>query len=365
MRNTLWFTLALLSISPSVYAAGCNCGSVNAIVANHTSQAVSQINANTDMQAEMLKVEINNAARNIIGTLQTQTKSIVSAIQLLKEDIHQTVKSTSVAEELIRVEEIYGDTSQSELLCGGSNVGAGMQIAEQASEILHSGLREKQINYSNNPNSSSIEFIERILADNHPKIEEMVTSMSPVNHTLTAEEVTKANETIKTIAHPFPLPVPTEEQAKTLAGENYTVARTREEGQRALAMDALNHNVAFHSPTLPTDVTAWAQEQWKNAGGTGEVPGLVNGKMSQAGLFALLSQLRSANPNWVANLSKMTEIAVAREQLFIDALHLEIQRKNNELLNRLVVLASLQYIKALDKDTEAKDVYQNMISQDY
>lgn len=32
--------------------------------------------------------------------------------------------------------------------------------------------------------------------------------------------------------------------------------------------------------------------------GSGTPPGIVNGKLSEAGLYKLLSQMRTGNPNW-------------------------------------------------------------------
>ncbi len=363
MKKLILITSFVL-FSTSAHGAGCNCGSIASIVSQYANQTINAVNSNTNVQAEMLKVEINNAARNIIGTLQTQTKSIVSAIQLLKEDFHKTIKSTSMTEQFIKVEEMFGEISQPELLCGGSNLGAGMQIADQASEILQQSMKEKQFEYANDQNSKSVDFINRIISNDHPSLLEMTVMVSPENYTLSNDEVVIANESIKTMANPFPLPLLTDEQLNTSAGEGYQTARIIQEGKKGLAMDILNENVAYHSPTLPSDVTNWAKEQWQNSGGTGQVPGLVNGAMSQAGLFALLSQLRTGNPNWIANISKMTNMGVAREQLFITALNFEIQRRNNELLNKLLVIASMQYLNSIEENNEAKKVYQELISNE-
>ncbi len=316
------------------------------------------------MQAEMLKMEINNAARNIIGTLQTQTKAINAALQLVKEEFHKTIKSTSMAEQFVEIEEMFGERSQPDLLCGGSNLGAGLQVSSQASQSLKEGLRENQIEFSNNENAQSLDFIDRIINDEHPDIEEMTSAIFPKNYTLTEEQISQANETIKTLANPFPLPLPTDKQLESPIGEGYEIERLRQQGKQGLAMDALNENVSYHSPTVPNDLTAWAQDEWNKAGGTGEVPGLVNGSMSESGLYALLSQLRSGNPNWIAKIKEMTNMGVAREQLMIDALNFEIQRKNNELLNRLVVLSSMQYLQSIENNDKAKELYQDLIANE-
>lgn len=363
MKKILLPCLLFLSISTSAYGYGCDCGSMQTMFTTSDNNVTSSINSNTTAQAEAIIEAVETASTNIIGTLQTQTKTLVSALQLLKEEFHKTIKSTSITEQLINIEDVYGNASQPDLLCGGSNVGAGIQVSVQASEILRNALRENQIAYSNNENAKAVDFINRVLSD-HPSVEEMVVTMRPDNHTLTDDEVILANETIKTLANPFPLPMLTSEQLATSAGEGYEIARVIEEGKKGVAMDALNENVAHHSPTLPTDITTWATEQWNASGATGTVTGVVDGKMSQAGLFALMSQLRTGNPNWIANISKMTNMGVAREQLFIDALNFEVQRQNNELLQRLVVLTALHYTHVIGQDESSKKAYNHFISNE-
>ena len=95
-------------------------------------------------------------------------------------------------------------------------------------------------------------------------------------------------------------------------------------------------HVAAHAPTLPEDVAAWAKSQWQEAGGSGTPPGLVNGKMSEAGLFKLLSQMRLGNPNWFNQVTSATEAGLLREMVMMQAIQLELTRKNNELLDRML-----------------------------
>lgn len=355
-------SLVFLSTPLSAFGSGCDCGTINTIVSNHASSTVQSVNANTDMQADMLKVEINTAATNIIGTLQTQTKTIVGAIQLLKETLLQTAKAQAVAQEASISEDTFGDNSQPESLCGSSSVSAGIQIGQQASNVLKEDLREKQVNHSNNPDAKSLDFLKRFFSGEHPSILEMIQSLFPTDKTLTADEVAHAHETLKTLGNPFPLPVATDEQKKTPAGEGYAAAKEVQEGRIGLAMDILNDHVSFHAPTLPVDVATWAKEQWTESGATGSAPGIVDDKISQAGLFNLLSQLRIGNPNWVAKLGSKNSIALQREQLFIDALNLEIQRKNNELLSSLVFITAMDYLVRIENNPEFNEVYNKLIT---
>lgn len=361
MKKSIVFICFLITSPHIAQAAGCGCGSINSIVAGHAASTVSSVNTNTNIQANMLKMQILEASRNIIGTLQSQTKSIVSAIQLLKETQVQTVKSKAIADQAIESEDVFGTFSQPDLLCGASSVGAGLQIGNKASSTLKSDMRTKQIKHSNSADAKPVDFINRISDAEHPKIEEIVQSIFPQAKTLKEEEVIKAHEALKTLGNPFPLPVPTEEQLNTPAGEGYHAAKTIQEGRIGVGMDILNEHIAFHAPTLPPDLAKWAEEQWKQAGAEGDVPSVVDGKLSQAGLFNILSQLRIANPNWIAKLGAMPPLALQREQVFLDALNFELARKNNELLSSLLLITTLEYLTKLENNPETTDVYNKLI----
>ena len=155
----------------------------------------------------------------------------------------------------------------------------------------------------------------------------------------------------------------TEAQKETPSAQTYTAARKIHEGRLAVAMDVLNSHVATHAPTLPDDVTAWAKSQWQEAGGSGTPPGLVNGKMSEAGLFKLLSQMRLGNPNWFNQVTSATEAGLLREMVMMQAIQLELTRKNNDLLDRLGVVAALDYLTRMEGGTgkELSDLYTRMV----
>lgn len=114
---------------------------------------------------------------------------------------------------------------------------------------------------------------------------------------------------------------------------------------------------------MPDDVTAWAKNQWNEAGGSGTPPGLVNDKLSEAGLHKLLSQMRLGNPNWFAQVSEATDTGLLRELVMLQAFQYEVARKNNELLDRLTVIASIDYLTRMEGTTgkEMADLYTRMV----
>lgn len=359
----LFFALALVLLPASAWAGGCGCGSINAMLNAAKSETIQAVNAYTATEAEAIRSEILMAAQNIIGTIKTESATIVRALVALKESNAATLKGQAVAGEAMKTEDMYGKAAQPAGLCGSSSLGAGIQIGAQAGRKIHAAMREKQLAHANTPGKKPVEFLQRVLADDQPSQQESLDALFPLQSTLTEEQVAQAHETIKTLANPRPLPVVTEEQKDTPAGQTYAAARKIHEERVAAVMESLNNHVVYHAPTLPEDVTAWAENQWSEAGGSGTPPGIVNGRLSEAGLYKLLSQMRVGNPNWFAQIATATDTGLLRELVIMQAFQMELTRKNADLLDRLTVIASLDYLTRMEGTTgkEVDDLYTRMV----
>ena len=355
--------ILVLAIPSQAWAGGCGCGSVQAIVTAAKMETIQTVNAYTAAEAQAIRSEILLAAQNIIGTIKTESATIVRAILALKESNVAAIKGQAVAGEALKTEDMYGKAAQPAGLCDTSSLGAGIQLAAQAGQDIHATMREKQFEYANREGARPVEFLERVLADEHPTEKEVVDSLFPVGSTLTEEQVSRAHESIKTLANPRPLPVVTESQKATPAGQTYAAARKIHEGRLGTVMEALNSHVVYHAPTLPEDVTTWAVNQWIEAGGSGTPPGIVDGKLSEAGLYKLLSQMRVGNPNWFSSVATATDAGLLRELVMMQAFQFELARKNTELLDRLTFIASLDYLTRMEGTTgkEMKELYTRMV----
>ena len=359
-----FFLAALLLLLPvRAWASGCDCGSINAMITMAKMETIQTVNLNTTAEATAIRSEILLAAQSIIGTIKTESATIVRAIISLKESNAAMIKGQATAGEATRTEDLYGKAAQPTGLCGATSLGAGVQLGAQASRQVHQAMRSKQLEYSNKADARPVEYLGRVLDEGHPSEQEMVDSLFPLENTITDEQLSQAHESIKSLANPRPLPVVTEAQKETPSGQTYTAARKIHEGRLAVAMDVLNSHVATHAPTLPDDVTAWAKSQWQEAGGSGTPPGLVNGKISEAGLFKLLSQMRLGNPNWFNQVTTATEAGLLREIVMMQAMQLELTRKNNELLDRMSFITALDYLTRMDGTTgrELNDLYARMV----
>ena len=360
----LFLVAALLVALPSkALAYGCDCGSIQGMIMMAKMETIQTINANTTAEAASIRSEILVAAQNIIGTIKSESATIVRAIISLKESNAAMIKGQAVAGQATRSEDLYGKAAQPAGLCGATSLGAGVQLGAQASRQVHGALRSKQLEHSNRADARPIEHLGRILEEGHPSEKEMTDALFPLQDTLTEDQVAQAHEAIKTLSNPRPLPVVTDAQKATPSGQTYAATRKIHEGRVAAAMESLNNHVVYHAPSLPDDVASWAQSQWKEAGGSGTPPGLVNGKMSEAGLFKLLSQMRLGNPNWFNQITTATEAGLLREMTVMQAIQIELTRKNNELLDRLSFVVALDYLTRMEGTTgkELSDLYTRMI----
>lgn len=362
MKKLLFLTM-FLAIPAQTFASGCDCGTINGMIAMSREQTIQMVNAHTTAEGEAIRSEILLAAQNIIGTMKAESATIVRAIVALKESNAANMKGQAIAGQAMQTEDMFGQASQPSGLCGTSSLGAGVQLGARAGRELHSTMREKQLEYGNSAGAKPVEYLQRVLEDDHPTEKETVDSIFPLNTTLKDDQVAQAHESVKTMANPRPLPVVTDEQKETPAGQIYAASRKVHEARMETAMDNLNFHIAMHSPTLPDDVTTWAKNQWNEAGGSGTPPGLVDDKLSEAGLYKLLSQMRVGNPNWFTQIASATDTGLLRELALIQAFQFEIARKNNELLDRLVVIASLDYLTRMEGTTgkEMGDLYTRMV----
>ncbi len=359
----IFITLCILGLPANAFAYGCDCGSVNVIVAKAKMETIQSVNANTSAEAAAIRSEILMAAQNIIGTMKSESATIVRAILSLKESNAAMIKGQSIAEESVKAQDMYGKAAQPMGLCGASNLGAGMQLGAQAQQEVQATMRERQQEYGNNPNMMPVDYLNRILDSEHPQGLTVVDALFPLQTTLTEDQVVQAHEAIKTLANPRPMPVVTDDQKATPAGQTYASARTIYEGRMATIMEALNSHVVYHAPTLPEDVSVWAEKQWSDAGGSGAPVGLVDGQLSEAGLYKLISQMRVGNPNWFMQISSATEAGLLRELVLMQAFQLELMRKNTELLDHMNVVTALDVLSRMEQDSgkELSDLYTRMI----
>ena len=175
----MFLAFLVLAIPSQAWAGGCGCGSVQAIVTAAKMETIQTVNAYTAAEAQAIRSEILLAAQNIIGTIKTESATIVRAILALKESNVAAIKGQAVAGEALKTEDMYGKAAQPAGLCGTSSLGAGIQLAAQAGQEIHTTMREKQFEYANREGAKPVEFLERVLAEEHLRKNRCPRPMNP------------------------------------------------------------------------------------------------------------------------------------------------------------------------------------------
>ena len=99
MKKILLALLIMAFPAQEAWAAGCNCGAIQGMITMAHMQTTQAVNAVTAAEAASIRSEILLAAQNIIGTIKTESATIVRAIIALKESNVAALKGQAVAGE--------------------------------------------------------------------------------------------------------------------------------------------------------------------------------------------------------------------------------------------------------------------------
>jgi hypothetical protein len=131
----------LLLLFPShAWASGCDCGSIQSMMLMAKMKTIQTVNANTSAKAASIRSEILLAAQNIIGTIKSESATIMRAIIGLKESNATMIKGQAVAGEAMKTEDLYGKAAQPSGLCGASSLGGGLQLGAQAATQIRGSI---------------------------------------------------------------------------------------------------------------------------------------------------------------------------------------------------------------------------------
>ena len=78
------FALLLIFVPAQAWAGGCSCGSINSMITAAKMETIQAVNAHTAAEAEAIRSEIVLAAQNVIGTIKSESATIIRAIVALR-----------------------------------------------------------------------------------------------------------------------------------------------------------------------------------------------------------------------------------------------------------------------------------------
>ena len=196
--------LLITAFPAQVWAGGCGCGSVRAIVTAAKSETIQAVNAYTAAEAQAIRSEILLAAQNIIGTIKTESATIVRALVALKgESNAATLKGQAVAGEAMKPRTC---TARPRSLPDCAEAAPGARASSSAlrpDRKSHAAMREKQLEHAHT-SKKPVEFLQRVLADDQPSEQESLDALFPLQSTLTEDQVAQGPKAVKTGEIPVP-----------------------------------------------------------------------------------------------------------------------------------------------------------------
>jgi hypothetical protein len=172
---------------------------------------------------------------------------------------------------------------------------------------------------------------------------------APESLTLTADEFALAAEALGELTDPLPAPALPPELADGPAGQVYAAAKSDLEKRLTIYQGVLAQRLASRAPAIG-GLAGWAERKWREMGGAGAPPGLVDGYLSENSLAWLLTNLRLGSANWHEKvLPTLPEAGLLRELASMSAVQLELSRRQNLHLENVALMLALEGLDRLDQ----------------
>lgn len=269
------------------------------------------------------------------------TEMINKSFELQNEFLSDLFKSYGIAQEKMKSMERSGEGSKSYLAttpdCSSDGTRASVFQGLGAEKDLAANLKEDSRNHSLNTATSQDGYKRLIEQD----IEDINSNLLfPAEGTLSVENAAKAKELVKTITDPFPVPALTGDQKNTSSGQQAEVLVKLREARMDVARSVLSDTVAAHSPTL--EIEDLVMDIYEKMGQEGDPEIIQEGKVSPMAYINLMTDTRFANEDWLQGPdginTMVSEIALLRELLDMNAVKMEIDRRQTKSLQQISVM---------------------------
>jgi len=343
MKHTIFVLLGLILFSPqaALAASGCDCVTMSQLISMQTRELT------TAMKAFQIEVhqDQGEAARGLIAALGR----VEAAVLHTQASLYSAIQTADRNGAERNIERTFDPNSQPETVCGNNQMGGGLQTSHktlsQASSDLFEKIYERKSRYDR-----YLDYQSELIADDWPTPKMAVENMGLLNsgHTLTLDELKSAERLVEALTDPMPPRRAPDSRKNSPEARTYEAQLRNYETKQGLYQGIIVRHVAHRAPTVD-GLSAWAAGKWKDMGGQGDPPGLVDGKLSQDALFWLLSNMRIASANWHEKiLPSLPEAGLLRDIASMQAVQLELSRRNNETLEYIAMMMALDGIGQLD-----------------
>ncbi|MGD9369154.1 MAG: hypothetical protein PVH87_25835 [Desulfobacteraceae bacterium] len=307
---------------------------------------------NTLLQATRIRDKIEEVGQALQQETRAQTSSTTQMFEAQNQLLKDLFEAAGLAREKSIIDRQYGDKSMPPAGCESVDLGASMRSGGQVRQKIKAGTVEKAVAHANRF-SRAVDAKKELqtMVDEAPAADQLANAM--FGSVVEKEDQKAVLESVIYLSDPSP-PRPLSDHEKTKPqATQYESERELRNRHMAIVQQVLADHVSRRIPSMP--LGAWASEQWQSMGGTGEPAGVVDGYMSATSVVDMLVDSRIGNPNWSSTtVPSLNDTGLKREQLYMDAARLYIEREQMRMMEQLLVLNALNMAGRLNSETDAK-----------
>ena len=294
------------------------------------------------MSALPASADIGQTIENGFKALKGGQKKISSELETLFTEVEDT--DDHLLREQIRVEsdlkreKTFGTLAQPSNACTAPSLSAnsyaakiaGTTLSRKVSDIFH----DIQGSFSNRSIATGSLFEDMTWADAKPE------KTNPENDTYAEEDIKAAVKLAALTIDPAPtLALPAE--ASTSQAAEYNRLFFLKNAKLAFPQEFAAEGIIDKSPLVVTE--NWKEEILTSTGE--ELPE----KISRRELLNLMVKSRFNNMNWIARLNEMYGPGLLREDLILESVLAEYEKRKIEMLEKIAVLSALQSSEEVGK----------------
>ena len=285
---------------------------------------------------------IVEAAGQIVQALQGQTEAMKIMSQGMFEAQLEAMKQMSMANLKTDLERKVDTNAQAENSCHARDGAAAYGVGRKAEGGFRKELNRKSGEVADGKLQADVD----VLLTNYERMRSLEGEdpagdwMFPPNGLIPDENLKKAHEIIRQNLNPRPTPKISASLESSAAGKEALYLQQVKLSRLAVADDTLNAIVAAHSPLVDAGAVLEALQQSMGEDAV-DVPRNAAGRTSVMSYLDVWSRSRFGNPNWHQRLFQATdEIKLAREMAYMQAMQVELDRRNLEFQMRNAHLLS-------------------------
>ncbi|MDR2460837.1 MAG: hypothetical protein LBE38_08670 [Deltaproteobacteria bacterium] len=338
----LFFTMGFLVLPTGKALATCDCISLSGIVNSAAERVIAGIWVPLD-------AVIREAASFEVTNIRQDLTALREAVLLTKESLEASIRAADANSANREIDRTYEPASQPVTSCGLSEMGAGLQLSNKSRQVVIQDILERLLTRGERY-SRPLDYQEELRDASWPGKERAAQLIGNFGgpKTLTVEETGELSRFLESLSNPIPASELSEEQADTPGAKIYLTQKKDFESRQAIYQAVLAKVASLKIPTVE-GLESWAIEKWNDMGGDGPPPGVTEGLMSQEALFWFLANMRLASANWHEEvIPTLPEAGLLRELVSMEAIQLELLRRQNETLESIELMLALGGLTQLE-----------------